>query len=332
LSSSTPSICTISGSTVRAVAPGTCTIAADQGGNASYNAAAQVTQNITVAQASQSIGAISFTPSTLAVGGTSTASATASSGLAVTFASTTPSTCTISGSTVSAVAPGTCTIAADQGGNASYNAAAQTSETITVDPSTTIALNLVSGWNLIGNSLNQTVSVPTVFSDMTLVTTVWKWDTSLPGWQFYTPQMDAPTLLAYASARGYGVLGTINPGEGYWVNAKVPTTIHVQPSAAFNLTASHLTAGWNLVATGNNVTPSAFNLSLSETPPSPGTIPINLTTLWAWDATLSQWYFYAPSLEANAGLGAYTAGKGYLDFGATGKTLGNGVGFWVNRP
>jgi hypothetical protein len=37
-------------------------------------------------------------------------------------------------------------------------------------------------------------------------------------------------------------------------------------------------------------------------------------------------------LEASGGLGAYTSGKGYLDFNATGKTLGNGVGFWVNKP
>jgi len=28
----------------------------------------------------------------------------------------------------------------------------------------------------------------------------------------------------------------------------------------------------------------------------------------------------------------YTASKGYLDFTATGKTLGAGMGFWVNKP
>jgi len=28
----------------------------------------------------------------------------------------------------------------------------------------------------------------------------------------------------------------------------------------------------------------------------------------------------------------YAAGKGYLDFAATGKLLGAGMGFWVNRP
>jgi len=28
----------------------------------------------------------------------------------------------------------------------------------------------------------------------------------------------------------------------------------------------------------------------------------------------------------------YAAGKGYLDFASTGKLLGAGLGFWVNRP
>ena len=47
---------------------------------------------------------------------------------------------------------------------------------------------------------------------------------------------------------------------------------------------------------------------------------------------MSSWYFYAPSLAASGGLSAYITGKGYLDFTAGGKTLGPGVGFWVNRP
>ena len=52
----------------------------------------------------------------------------------------------------------------------------------------------------------------------------------------------------------------------------------------------------------------------------------------AWDAVRAAWYFYAPSLDANGGLVAYSASKGYLDFTTNGKSLGAGVGFWVNRP
>jgi hypothetical protein len=78
------------------------------------------------------------------------------------------------------------------------------------------------------------------------------------------------------------------------------------------------------------VSPSAFNRSLSTPPSAAGTIPLNLISLWAWDNALSKWYFYAPALEASGTLSAYTASKGYLDFAATGKTLGDGQGFWVN--
>jgi len=48
-SSITPAICTVSGNTVTGIIPGTCTIAADQAGNTTYNAALQVTQDITIA-------------------------------------------------------------------------------------------------------------------------------------------------------------------------------------------------------------------------------------------------------------------------------------------
>ena len=78
----------------------------------------------------------------------------------------------------------------------------------------------------------------------------------------------------------------------------------------------------------------AFNLSLSATPPAAGVVPINLTSLWAWDTALSKWYFYAPSLEAQGGtaLTDYITSKAYLDFTQHSKKLGNGLGFWVNKP
>ena len=47
-STTTSSVCSINGSTVTGISPGTCTIAANQSGNANYKAATQVTQNISV--------------------------------------------------------------------------------------------------------------------------------------------------------------------------------------------------------------------------------------------------------------------------------------------
>ena len=88
--------------------------------------------------------------------------------------------------------------------------------------------------------------------------------------------------------------------------------------------------GGNLIAIGDNKTPSEFNKTIGATPPAPGDIPINLTTLWAWDAVLTNWYFYAPSLEKNGGLLNYIQSKSYLDFGT--KALTPTTGFWVNKP
>jgi hypothetical protein len=94
--SATPSVCTVSGSTVTLVAGGICTIKATQAGNGDYAAAAPVSRSFQVTKESQTItfGALSNQPY-----GTApfTVSATASSGLTVVFYSLTPHVCTVSG-------------------------------------------------------------------------------------------------------------------------------------------------------------------------------------------------------------------------------------------
>ena len=110
------SVCTISGSTVTILAPGTCSITASQAGNTSYLAATPVSQSFTVNQEPQTItfgalGNVTFgaAPFTL--------SATASSTLPVAFTSTTLPVCTTSGSngsTVTVLAGGSCSITANQ--------------------------------------------------------------------------------------------------------------------------------------------------------------------------------------------------------------------------
>jgi len=164
--STTPAICTVSGtngSTVTGKAIGTCTIAANQAGNSSYDPASQVTGSITVGKANQTITNFAFTPTTLTVNGTTTASATGGgSGLPVTFTSTTPTICTASGtngSTVTGVATGTCTIAANQAGNASYNAASQVTNNITVTCPTVAISNTSLPNGTIGTMYSQQLTV-----------------------------------------------------------------------------------------------------------------------------------------------------------------------------
>ncbi len=199
---------------------------------------------------------------------------------------------------------------------------------ILAGPPVSYSLNLPQGWSLLGNSLNQALTVATLFNDPNAITSVWKWDANTFGWQFYTPQMTASELHAYAASKGYAVLATINPGEGYWVNAKSQPTIAAQSGDSFILTGMNLMKGWNLVATGNDIAPTEFNAGLKAS-----AVPASLKTLWAWDNPSSKWYFYAPSLEEQGGtaLSGYIANKGYLDFTTTNKKLGSGTGFWVNR-
>ena len=194
-----------------------------------------------------------------------------------------------------------------------------------------VALSVAAGWNLLGNPVNQSIAVAAKFGDAAKVSSVWKWDSTAAKWQFYTPGLSAAELQSYAATQGYTVLSEISPGDGFWVNAKAQADLGTLSGAAINLRQSSLSAGWNLVSTASAITPQDFNLSLSTTPPTAGQAPINLTSLWAWDSAQSQWYFYAPRLEAGA-LTQYIADQGYRDFGSNAKTLGNGVGFWVRRP
>ena len=54
------------------------------------------------------------------------------------------------------------------------------------------------------------------------VISVWKWTTvnGSKNWEVYLPEED--TAGAYAAAKGFGQLTTIDPGEGFWVNVPAP--------------------------------------------------------------------------------------------------------------
>src|ERR1039458_4712566 len=130
-SSTTKTICTVSGDTVTLVAVGKCTISATQAGNADYAAATPVSQSFQVTKAGQTItfGPLSNKPLGAAP---FTVSATASSGLSVSFSSTTSTICAVSGNTVTLVAVGRCTIRATQPGNADYAAATPVTQSFQV--------------------------------------------------------------------------------------------------------------------------------------------------------------------------------------------------------
>jgi hypothetical protein len=129
--STTTSVCTVSGSKVSILTAGTCSLTANQAGNTTYAAAAQVTASVVINQATQTI---TFTALTAKIYGAAlfTLSAKASSSLAITYASATTSVCTVSGSTVTLVGVGACTINANQAGNADFSAAPQVTQSFAV--------------------------------------------------------------------------------------------------------------------------------------------------------------------------------------------------------
>lgn len=198
-----------------------------------------------------------------------------------------------------------------------------------------VPLNLIAGWNLAGNGTGVALNVGTAFGDAAKVSTVWKWFTAKGNWAFYTPTL-VDGGAAYATSKGYDFLLTINAGEGFWVNAKAPFTVPLSgtavPTSSFadGPTTNALPPGWSLIAIGDNKTPAQFASGIAASPQATGSVATSLNTLWAWDAGLTGWYFFAPSLVNAATQTSYIASKGYLDFGA--KTLTPTMGFWVNRP
>jgi hypothetical protein len=158
-SSATTAVCTSSGATITFVGTGSCTVNADQGGDATWAAAPRNQQTFTVSKAAQSI---TFTaPATGIVGGSGSLSVSASSGLTVSVASTTTSVCTISGTTVTYVSAGTCTLTADQAGNANYLAALQVSRSITVTGATKFAVS-AGATQTVGTAFNVTITAQDV--------------------------------------------------------------------------------------------------------------------------------------------------------------------------
>jgi len=134
----TPSICTVSGTTVTVLGPGTCSVTASAAGGikngATFDAAPDVTrdivirdrQTITMADLSDvQIDAPDIDPG-----------ATASSTLPVTYVSQTPLVCTIVAGKVKPVGMGTCRVTATQPGgrinDMSYDAAAPVSKSFVV--------------------------------------------------------------------------------------------------------------------------------------------------------------------------------------------------------
>lgn len=214
-----------------------------------------------------------------------------------------------------------------------------------------VGLPLNAGWNLVGNGYYASVDVAT-FAPVGAspnIFTIWKWLPASGQWAFYAPGF-SDGGKEYGAGRGYVFLTTIEPGEGFWINAATQTTLQLHgttppllPTAAFQAGGLALPHGWSLIAVADAPTPREFANGIADALPCPGTAissPLcpdkvaasSLTSLWAWNTSPGGWRFYSPSLDNQGTLAGYVSSKNYLDFAGAASALGPTQGFWVNRP
>ena len=163
-SSTTPSICTVSGTTASLLAAGTCTVPANQAGSTVYAAAPTVTQSFTVNALVQTIVFDAIPAQVINTSVRVTLTAAASSGLPVSFTSTTPAICTVSSSnsTATLLVAGTCTIQTNQAGSSVYAAAPTVSQSFTVEYASSLTGTSFGAVNI--GSTSSVVAVPLTFN------------------------------------------------------------------------------------------------------------------------------------------------------------------------
>ena len=82
-------------------------------------------------------------------------------------------------------------------------------------------LSLAVGWNLVGLKGTVAKTVSALVVEPEKIISLWKWEGST--WSVHLPGEATPG--SYAASKGFGVLATINPSEGFWVNAKEAMTL-----------------------------------------------------------------------------------------------------------
>lgn len=173
---------------------------------------------------------------------------------------------------------------------------------------------LVPGWNLLTLPLTSAdTSVTQIINGIkTQVTSVWKWSGNT--WAVYLgPNVAADGGALYASSKSFGLLTTLSPGEGFWLNATSAATLNYSGSSPTNPTLT-LAPSWNLVGlkTTKQIPIGEVAYSFGRT----------ITSLWSWHN--AQWAVTLPT-EYDGGAG-YAKSKGFDLL----QTIEPGQGFWVN--
>jgi hypothetical protein len=190
-----------------------------------------------------------------------------------------------------------------------FGLAALIAVTFTPARSFAAGLDFSSGWNLVASRIAITASES--FGDPEKFTSIWKWQGEGGKWAVHLP--GESEAGAYAAGKGFAVLTAIEPGEGFWINAKSPAGITLTGEEASASTLS-LIAGWNLKGL---LTPDPITVATIFDQSTP------VTSVWKWQGEGGKWAVHLPG-ESEAG--AYAAGKGF----AVLTVIEPGEGFWVN--
>ena len=120
----TPTVCQVQGSTVTMLTAGQCSLSADQAGNATYQAAAQVRLDVAIALATPELGWIDDISKVYGEDAFELPEPQSSSPGTFSFSSSDPAVATVSGRTVTLVGEGVTVLTATQAATANYTAAA----------------------------------------------------------------------------------------------------------------------------------------------------------------------------------------------------------------
>ena len=273
--STTPAVCTVSGSSVSLVAVGTCNIQATQAGDGvTYAAAPPVNQSFTVTAAALTAQTIAFgaLPNQTLGAAPFTIGATATSNLPVSFVSLTPAVCAVNGTQVTLLAAGTCTIQANQGGNGSYAGAPAVQQSFTVTAAAlkaqTIAFGALPNQTLGATpftlAATATSGLPVSFSSLTpSICTVWGAQVTLVAAGTCTIQAaQTGDGVTYTAATPVNQSFTVNPAgtpsSAPVIGALANNYSNINPAAPnFAIAPGMLMKIWgsNMSAPGSSATP-----------------------------------------------------------------------------
>ena len=186
--------------------------------------------------------------------------------------------------------------------------------------------NIAPGWNLLGNNSIGPLDVTYPgLSNPAQTNSIWTWNNATSRWAFFSPSLTSSELSAYAQSKGYDVLSSIASKQGFWIDAKTAFAVGSPWKNNAVLSLNEFPLGWNLAGVTEGKTPAQITQLYRNPLYGMGK---EITSIWSWEKTSSNWKFYAPSLE-NAGgttLADYISKRGYLPF-PTASDISDGL--WI---